>query len=133
MTAPAGLLDTSVFIAQERSRPQHEDLLPAETFVSVITVAELQAGALIARRTDDRATRLRTLEAVASREPLPITAHVAGHWARLRVRLVEAGRQAPVNDLWIAAIAVAAQLPVVSQDSDYDALDELGLVDVIRV
>ncbi len=133
MTAPAGLLDTSVFIAQERSRPLHEDLLPAETFVSVITLAELQAGALIATRTDDRAARLRTLEAVASREPLRITAHVAGHWARLRVRLEEAGRRAPLNDLWIAAIAVAAQLPVVSQGSDFDALNELGLVDVIRV
>jgi predicted nucleic acid-binding protein len=39
----------------------------------------------------------------------------------------------PVNDLWIAAIAVAHDLPVVTQDADLDALDELELVDVIRV
>ncbi len=133
MTAPAGLLDTSVFIAQERSRALRSDLIPDEAFVSVITLAELQTGVLVSRRTDDRAARLKTLEAVTSREALDVTAQAAGQWARLRVRLAEAGRRMPVNDLWIAAIGATYNLAVVTQDADFDALDELGLVEVIRV
>ncbi len=133
MTAPAGLLDTSVFIAQERSRALRSDLIPDEAFVSVITLAELQTGVLVSRRTDDRAARLKTLEAVTSREALDVTAQAAGQWARLRVRLAEAGRRMPVNDLWTAAIGATYNLAVVTQDADFDALDELGLVEVIRV
>jgi len=133
VTAPAGLLDTSVFIAQERSRALRSDLIPDEAFVSVITLAELQTGVLVSRRTDDRAARLKTLEAVTSREALDVTAQAAGQWARLRVRLAEAGRRMPVNDLWIAAIGATYNLAVVTQDADFDALDELGLVEVIRV
>lgn len=133
MTASAALLDTSVFIAQEHNRPLDVEELPEQGFVSVVTLAELQAGVLAARHTDDRVLRLRTLDTVSSLEPLPVTAAVAGQWARLRVRLSEAGRRAPANDLWIAAIALASDLPVVSQDSDFDALDELGLLAVLRV
>ncbi len=133
MTAPAAVLDTSVFIAEERNRPLDLDGLPERGFVSVVSLAELQAGVLAATRTAHRARRLRTLDAVSALDLLPVTADVAGHWARLRVGLAEAGRRAPVNDLWIAASARAAGMPVVSQDADFDALDKLGLVKVIRV
>ncbi len=133
MSAPAGLLDTSVFIAQEGGRLFDAEGLPEQGFVGVVTLAELQAGVLAAKRTDDRARRLRTLEAVTAREPLPITAEVAGQWARLRVQLAQAGRKVPANDLWIAAIAATHDLPVVTQDAGFDALDEEGLLDVIQV
>ncbi|WP_367280063.1 PIN domain-containing protein [Nocardioides sp.] len=45
---------------------------------------------------------------------------------------MHAGRAVPANDLWIAATAVAHDLPVVTQDSDFDVLAELGLLEVIR-
>ena len=38
-----------------------------------------------------------------------------------------------VNDLWIAAVAAANDLPVVTQDSDFDALEAIGGPTVIRV
>jgi len=38
-----------------------------------------------------------------------------------------------VNDLWIAAVAAANRLAVVTQDSDYDALESIGGPPVIRV
>ena len=37
------------------------------------------------------------------------------------------------NDLWIAAVALANGLPVVTQDSGFDVLAELGALEVIRV
>lgn len=133
MTHAKGLLDTSVFIAQEQDRPLLIESLPDEGFISVITLAELQAGVLSAASTEVRARRLETLEAVSALEPLTVTAPVAAQWARLRVRLAEEGRAINVNDLWIAATAVANFMPVVTQDDDFDVLADLGLIDVIRV
>ena len=63
-------------------------------------------------------------------DPLPIDAHVAHAWATLRLALRDAGKRMPINDSWIAATAIAKDMPVVTQDGDYD--DVPGL-EVIRV
>lgn len=42
----SGILDTSVFVAREQERPLRE--LPAEGRVSVVTLAELRIGVLVA-------------------------------------------------------------------------------------
>ena len=134
MNAPSrGLLDTSVLNATETGRLLDTDALPDEVFISVVTIAELQAGVLAAVDTVTRARRLATLDSVAGLEALPIDVVAAGHWATLRVRLAEEGRRINVNDLWIAAVAAANDLPIVTQDSDYDALSAIGGPRVIRV
>lgn len=133
MTTSRALLDTSVLIASESGRELDRGLLPEEAFVSVITIAELHAGVLAARDTPTRARRLATVEALADLEPLPVDSGAARVWASMRVRLAETGRRINVNDLWIAAIAVANDLPVVTQDSDYDPLESIGGPAVIRV
>lgn len=133
MTARPGLLDTSVLIARESGRPMDQTTIPDQTAVSVVTVAELHAGVLAAADTATRARRLATLEAVAAVDALPVDAEVARHWARLRVRLAEEGRRAKINDLWIAAVAAANDLDVVSQDEDFDVIEGVGGPTVIRV
>jgi Predicted nucleic acid-binding protein, contains PIN domain len=134
MTAPSrGLLDTSVLIATETGRPLDIDALPDEVFISVVTIAELQAGVLAAVDTATRARRLATLDSVSGLEALSIDIVAAGHWATFRVRLAEEGRRINVNDLWIAAVAAANDLPVVTQDSDYDPLQSIGGPQVIRI
>lgn len=128
-----GLADTSVFIDAESGRALHAETLPDALRVSVITLADLEAGVLAAGTVADRAARLRTFERVAALEPLPVDAAAAAIWARLRVELHQAGRRINVNDLWIAAVAIANDLPLVTQDDDFDVLAELGLACVIRV
>lgn len=133
MTSRRALLDTSVLIAQESGRRLDTRSVPEQTAVSVVTLAELQAGVLAATETDTRARRLATLEAVSVVEALPVTAEAARHWATLRVRLAEEGRTAKINDLWIAAVAAANRMDVVSQDDDFDAIESVGGPTVIRV
>lgn len=129
-----GLLDTSVLIAHESGRGLRAEAMPDETALSVITLAELEAGVLAARDIETRSRRMATLQLAASTfAPQPIDAAVASQWARLRSRLAEEQRRANVNDLWIAATAAAAGIPVVAQDDDFDVLAELGLLDVVRV
>lgn len=133
MTTPIALIDTSVLIALESGRQLDAARLPAELQVSVITIAELEAGIHAAADTDTRAARMATLDSISSLEPLPINSAAAHEWARMRHRLVLARRRINVNDLWIAAVAVAHRLPIATQDSDYDVLRELGGPQIIRV
>lgn len=130
---PAGVLDTSVFIAAEGGRQLDEASIPDEVATTVITLAELNAGVLAAGSTETRARRLATLNAVADLEVLPVDEDAARVWARLRVYLAEAGRRVRVNDLWIAAIAVSRGLPVVTQDDDFAALEGATGFALIRV
>lgn len=129
----AALLDTSVLIATESGRPLDAQVFPDQTALSVITLAELHAGVLAASDTPTRARRLATLDAASVVEALPVTMEAARHWARLRTRLAEEGRRAKINDLWIAAVAAANGMDVVTQDDDFDVIEAVGGPAVIRV
>ena len=126
-----GLVDTSVFIARESERGIDERRIPASLAISVITIAELRAGVLAARTAVARERRLATLEAVRWFDVLPIDDDVAQAWARLRIVLRDASERMGVNDSWIAATAIAHDLPVVTQDDDVDVVP--SLLRVIRV
>jgi predicted nucleic acid-binding protein len=128
-----GLLDTSVFIAHESGRRLDEQRIPEETAVSVVTLAELQAGVLAAADVDVRARRLATLDAVSDIELIDIDESAARAWARLRVHLAESGRRVNVNDLWIAAVAVSRGISVVTQDDDFGPVAGVMGLEVIRV
>lgn len=125
-----GLADTSIFVARESGRPLRSDLLPDEVGVSVITIGELRAGVLAAVDVETRALRLTTLSHALALEPIPIDGAVADSWAWLRVHLRESKQRMPVNASWIAATAVAQQVPVVTQDHDYVEVPGLAVIKV---
>ena len=45
-------------------------------------------------------------------------------------RLRAAGRKVPVNDSWIAATAIVHRVPIVTQDSDYDAVPDVQVIKI---
>lgn len=119
-----------MFIAGESGRPLDQEALPDELGVSVITIGELRAGVLAAIDVDTRDRRLRTLTEALAMQPVPVDDRVSEAWARLRLLLRDGGQRMPVNDSWIAATALALEVPVVTQDADY--VDVPALV-VLRV
>lgn len=124
------LLDTSFFVATETGRSLGEMPDVEQTDISVVTLAELTLGVLMA---DDvqRPARLATLAAVESTwDPLPVEPDVARAFARLVADLRRRGRRVPVLDALIAATALVEGVPIVTQDRDYDAMSD---VSVIRV
>jgi hypothetical protein len=124
------LLDTSFFVASESGRPIGDMAGVTETEVSVVTLAELTLGVLMANDSE-RATRVATLSAVESTwDPLPVDAEVARQFARIVADLRAGQRRVPVLDALVAATAVVEQMPVVTQDRDYDAIPG---IEVIRV
>ena len=124
------VLDTSVFIAAEQGRPL-ERPLPEQVGVSVVTLAELELGVLMASDADTRSRRLATLtrvrELVAG---LPVDDRVASAYARLAAGEASAGRKPRVNDTWIAATALVHGAQVWTQDADFTTF---AAVEVIRV
>lgn len=128
-----GLLDTSVFIAIEQGRELDYGNLPLEQFVSSITRGELLAGVHAASSVEVRVVRLSTIESLAGFSTLSADSAAATQWGKLRHTVTAAGRRPNVNDLWIAAIALANKLPVVTQDNDFDVLADLGGPAIIRV
>ncbi|HEX4209526.1 MAG TPA: PIN domain-containing protein [Candidatus Binataceae bacterium] len=123
-TPARGLLDTSVFIAKEAGRPLGE--LPETAAISVVTLAELHLGVLMAQGTAVRARRLRTLTAVQQAfEPLPIDSAVAQAFAELVASARRLGKRPKIMEMWIAATAVTHDLHVFTQDEGFAAIPKV--------
>jgi predicted nucleic acid-binding protein len=115
----AGLLDTSVFIAQESGRGLGE--LPDRVAVSVVTIGELHLGVLNAGDDAVRVRRADTLALARAADPIPISEAIMVTWGRLVAdcQAADIHRTIKLTDALIAATAVEHGLPVVTQDSDY--------------
>jgi predicted nucleic acid-binding protein len=126
-----GLLDTSVLLAREED-PALKDALPQEIAISIVTLAELHYGVLVAKNDETRQHRLRRLGIFeATLQPIPIDASIARTYAAVAHAVKISGRQprARVMDLWIAATALSLQLPLYTRNAeDFAGLE--GLVEV---
>lgn len=134
MSEAAGLVDTSVFVANETGRPLEE--LPASVAISVITIGELQLGVLAAADSATQARRADTLDLARRAQPIPVSEAIMVTWARLVSACREAGIQRAVKlaDSLIAATAVEHGLPVVTQDEGFDQLARaFPVLTVVRV
>jgi predicted nucleic acid-binding protein len=108
-------LDTSVLIADDVTP------LPGDLAISVVSLAELHFGVLLADDDDARARRLSRLSAMQRRfDPLPVDEVVAESYGLLASRVVMAGRQprARVMDLLIAATARAHDATLYTRNID---------------
>ena len=125
-----GLIDTSIVIDLELIEPA---ALPLEVAVSAVTMAELAAGPHATADPNERARRQDRLQrAEATFEPLPVDAAVARAYGRVYAAVAAAGRKARGRravDLFIAATAVAAGLPLYTRNPD----DFAGLSDLLEI
>lgn len=97
-----GILDTSVLIAEDVAA------LPGQLAISVISVAELHYGVLVATSEQARAIRLSRLSRLQRRfDPLPVDDAVADSYGQIAAYVAASGRKprARTMDLLIAATA----------------------------
>lgn len=120
------VLDTSILIAAA-AVPVEGDIA-----ISIVSIAELQFGVLVAPDDDRRAHRLARLSAILrSFDPLPVDAAVAASYGELAAATHRAGRKATARslDLMIAATAHAHGARLVTANVDdvkhLDALIEI--------
>jgi predicted nucleic acid-binding protein len=130
MTSQRALADTSVFIGLEAVRFDVDRFADFEWGISAITLGELRLGVLQAKDPEVASRRLSTYQLAQRFEAISVDEAVSEAWALLVSRLRTAGQKVPINDSWIAATAIAHRIPIVTQDSDYDAMPD---VQVIRI
>ena len=121
-----GVLDTSILIAPD-VQP-----LPGQLAISVVSLAELNFGILVAKSAETRATRLTRLNRLQKRfDALPVDEAVADSYGRIAARVVEFGRQprSRVMDLLIAATAHAHGATLYTRNPE----DLRGLEDVLEI
>jgi predicted nucleic acid-binding protein len=129
---PKGLLDTSVVIDHDVIDTA---LLPDESAISAITLAELAAGPHATQDADERARRQDRLQWASSTwEPLPFDAEAARAYGRLFAAARAAGQtsRARLADLLIASTAAANSLPLYTRNpADFDALK--SIIKLVRI
>jgi predicted nucleic acid-binding protein len=94
--------------------------------ISVITLAELHLGVLLAKDRATRALRLRTLSRVEGElQAISIDAEVARVFASIVAEARQTRRRPGVMDVWIAATAVRHGLVVFTQDAGFDDIPQV--------
>ena len=124
-----GLLDTSVVVDHDLIAI---DLLPEETAISAVTLAELAAGPHATGDNEERARRQDRLQwAAATWDPLPFDAEAARVYGRVFAATKAAGRtvRPRLADLLIASTAAANGLPVYTRNPK----DFVGLEKILEV
>jgi predicted nucleic acid-binding protein len=132
MTEPRGLLDTSVVIDHDVI---DSALLPDESAISAVTLAELAAGPHATQDSDERARRQDRLQWASSTwDPLPFDAEAARAYGRMfaAARAVGQTSRTRLADLLIASTAAANNLPLYTRNpGDFAALK--SIVKVIHI
>lgn len=121
-----GILDTSVLIATD------VEPIPGELAISIISIAELNFGVLVAKTEDARAQRLARLNVLQRRfDPLPIDDAVSDSYGRLAARVAQLGHRPPTRtmNLLIAATAHAHGATLYTRNPDH----LVGLNDLLEI
>ena len=122
------VLDTSILIAESPAR------VDGDIAISVVSIAELQFGVLVAPDDERRAHRLARLSAILRNfEPLPVDSAVAASYGELAAATSRAGRKATARsrDLMIAATAHAHGARLVTSNVD-DVKHLASLIEIVE-
>lgn len=130
MSSSGILVDTNVasfFIDQSRDSGRYRALVRArEMHLSIISVGELRFGAVKDNWGDARRSRLESF--VDDATVVYVCIEIAEVVANVMNSCRRKGRRLDWNDGWIAATAIFHQLPLVTHDRDFQAVEGLEVV-----
>ena len=121
-------VDTNVIIDQLNSRLGDTSLLKAIGLVALPApvIGELLFGARNSGRVAQNLAKYRSF--IFDLTVLPLDAPAAEHYAEIRLALKQKGRPIPENDMWIAAICRAHEVPLLTFDKHFAEIPDLRLV-----
>ena len=92
-------------------------------YICTIVLGELCFGAFKSVRTADNLVRIEQF--TAQYDLLDVDKTTARHYGQIKLGLQRKGRPIPENDIWIASIAIQYNLPLVTRDAHFGAVDGL--------
>ena len=122
------IADTSAIVKILRSDPSIVASLRDRQFaVTFVTLAELHVGALKSNRPGAMLQAL--TDGLASRVVFGVTQITSQVYAHIFVDLEKAGQMIPINDIWIAALAIQHNLPLIARDKHFRRVKGLRVID----
>ena len=109
------MLDTDTCIYARKRPVGFRPRLPLhDCGISVIVLGELEWGVARSSRFEENQAALRTL--LAAVQVIDLDAEVARQYGRVRAHLRSIGQPIGPNDLWIAAHALARDVPLITHN-----------------
>lgn len=121
------IADTSAIIGLLRRDPQVEEQVRDKNFaITFITLAELNLGVLKSRKREAAWNSMRNI--VRERIMFHVSTVTPAIYARLYFDLEQRGVMIPINDIWIAALAIEAPLPILARDEHFSRVPGLSVI-----
>jgi predicted nucleic acid-binding protein len=126
-TRPDFLADTSAFVRLIRRDPQVRKKVEGKKLaIAFVTFAKLNLGIL---KANDPVTAFeRCLKVMVGLQVFHGSGQTPILYARIFYDLEQRGQMIPINDIWIAAIALEAGLPVLARDQHFSMVKGLSVV-----
>src|SRR6266545_7815686 len=124
------VLDTNAYSDYVRGHQSTlEQLNSADlVYLPVIVIGELKRGFYYGNKPSSNLAKLEIFLAKPRVRVLDITVETAEQLGRLAAYLKRHGTPIPINDVWIAALCVQYQLPLLTRDADFERLPQVTLI-----
>ena len=98
----------------------------AAVAIPLVVLGELYFGAEHSQRVAENVARVDNIRSTT--RILPMDVQTAREFGRVHHRLRSKGKPIPENDMWIAAVAIQHNLPLVSRDQHFNEVDGLHVI-----
>lgn len=122
------IADTSAIIRLLRRDAQVEEKIRGKSFaISFVTLAELSVGILKANNPAAAASRV--AEVLRDQRIFRVSDNTPALYARIYCELEQRGTMIPVNDIWIATLAIETSLPILARDEHFSRVTGLTVIE----
>lgn len=124
------VLDTSAYSAGERQHVGVRQALLTEgqIFLPVTVIGELLYGFRKGSRFAENHTKLQKFTAMERVSIIPASVDIADAYSRIKLEQQISGYTIADNDLWIAAVCLTLQQPLLTLDTDFARIPQLELL-----
>jgi len=121
-------LDTSVLIDLIKERKGADKLVSrfARLGISHVVVGELLLGGYKARHPNETFKIIEALKDITILSADVLTAEI---YAKVRFELEKQGSTIPQNDIWIAAVTLQANVPLITRDQHFRRIPQLKVLE----
>jgi predicted nucleic acid-binding protein len=121
------IADTSAIIGLLRGDAQVEEQVREKNFaITFITLAELNLGVLKSNKREAAWSSVRNV--LRDKIMFHVSTVTPAIYARIYFDLEQHGLMIPINDIWIAALAVEARLPILARDAHFARVAGLSVI-----
>ena len=118
--------DSSAIICFVRGDSEVKETLRGKRFaITFVTMAELSYGAL---KAVNKAAWLQVVEPILNQKIFHVSPRTPAIYANIRYDLERRGQMIKTNDIWIAALAIEANLPLLARDEHFSRVSGLAVI-----